>query len=84
MGRDFFDEFDELWEDFDIRIGPFRWGIHGIGRNIRYTRTEDRHLIRIRINPDIKKEEIKARLLKPGLVELSWPIKKKAEDIPVD
>ncbi len=84
MGRDFFDEFDELWEDFDIRIGPFRWGIHGIGRNIRYTRTEDRHLLRIRINPDIKKEEIKARLLKPGLVELSWPIKKKAEDIPVD
>jgi len=84
MGRDFFDEFDELWEDFDIRIGPFRWGIHGIGRNIRYTRTEDRHLLRIRINPDIRKEEIKARLLKPGLVELSWPIKKKAEDIPVD
>jgi len=84
MERDFFDEFDELWEDFDIRIGPFRWGIHGIGRNIRYTRTEDRHLLRIRINPDIKKEEIKARLLKPGLVELSWPIKKKAEDIPVD
>jgi len=84
MERDFFDEFDELWEDFDIRIGPFRWGIHGIGRNIRYTRTEDRHLLRIRINPDIRKEEIKARLLKPGLVELSWPIKKKAEDIPVD
>lgn len=84
MERDFFDEFDELWEDFDIRIGPFRWGIHGIRRNIRYTRTEDRHLLRIRINPDIKKEEIKARLLKPGLVELSWPIKKKAEDIPVD
>ncbi|HHF98343.1 hypothetical protein J7L81_05480 [Candidatus Aerophobetes bacterium] len=84
MEREFFEDFENWWEDFDIRIGPFRWGIQGLGRNIRYTRTEDRHIVRIRINPEVKKEEIKAKLLKPGLIEISWPIKRKAEDIPVD
>lgn len=84
MGEEFFDEFSDLWEDFDIRIGPFRWGIQAMGRNIKYTRTEDQHILRIRINPEVKKEEIKAKLLKPGLIELRWPIKKKAEDIPID
>jgi len=84
MRGEFFNEFENFWEDFDIRIGPFRWGIHGMGRNIRYTRTEDHHILRIRINPEVKKEEIKAKLLKPGVIELQWPIKRKAEDIPID
>jgi len=84
MNGEFFDEFSDLWEDFDIRIGPFRWGIQAMGRNIKYTRTENQHILRIRINPEVKKEEIKAKLLKPGLIELRWPIKKKAEDIPID
>jgi len=85
MRRDFFDEFfEDLWEDFDIRIGPFRWGVRRPGSNISYTRTDDNHVLRIRINSEVKKEEIKAKLLKPGLIELTWPIKKKAEDIPVE
>jgi len=25
-----------------------------------------------------------AKLLKPGVIELQWPIKRKAEDIPID
>ncbi|MCD6574186.1 hypothetical protein J7K97_00710 [Candidatus Aerophobetes bacterium] len=84
MRGDFFDDFEDWWEDFDIRVGPFRWGVHSISRNIRYTRTEEKHILKIRINPEIKREEIKAKLIKPGLIEISWPIKKKAEDIPVD
>lgn len=84
MRRDFFDEFAEVWEDFDIRIGPFRWGMRRPGRNISYTRKGDNHVLKIRINPEVKKEEIKARLLRPGEIELTWPVKKKAEDIPVE
>jgi len=84
MNERFFDEFEDFWEDFDIRIGPFRWGIYSASKNIRYTRTEDEHILRIRISPEVKKEEIKAKLLKPGVVELRWPIKRKVEDIPVE
>lgn len=84
MRENFFDVFDELWEDFDIRVGPFRWGMRRPGRNISYTRTEDNHVLRIKINPEVKKEQIKAKLLKPGVIQITWPIKKKAEDIPVE
>jgi len=85
MRSNFFDEFEDIWEDFDIRIGPFRWGIESLWRkNIRYTRTQDRHILRIRINPEIKKEQIKVRLIEPGIIEVSWPLKHKVEDIPVE
>ena len=84
MRENFFDEFEDFWEDFDIRIGPFRWGVHGSSRNVRYARTETEHVLKIKINPEVKKEEIKAKLLRPGLIEIRWPVKRKAEDIPID
>lgn len=36
-------------------------------------RTETSNTLRIRIDPEIKKEEIKARLVRPGLLEIEWP-----------
>jgi len=77
-------EHEDWWEDFDIRIGPFGFGFGGWMRNIRYTRTQDSHILRIRIPSDIRKEEIKARLVKPGLLEIEWPRKIQGEDIPID
>lgn len=76
--------FEDFWEDFGIRIGPFGFTAGKWMGNVRYNRTEDSHIVRIRIDPEVKREEIKARLVKPGLVELEWPRKTKGEDIPID
>lgn len=75
--------FEEAWEDFGIRIGPFGIGLGGLGRSIRYTRTETSHILRIRIDPEVRREEIKARLVKPGLLEIEWP-RAKGEEIPIE
>jgi hypothetical protein len=48
-----------------------------------WTRTETSHILQIRLNPAVKKEEIKARLVRPGLLEIEWP-RSKGEDIPVE
>jgi len=76
--------FEDFWEDLAFRFGPFAFGWSGLGENVRYRRTDDSHIIRIRINPEIKKEEIKARLIKPGVLEVEWPRRVKGEDIPVE
>ena len=76
--------FEDLWEDLAFRFGPFGFGFTGLGGNVKYSRTEDSHILRIRINSEIKKEEIKARLVKPGLLEVEWPRRIKGEDIPVE
>lgn len=73
----------EEWEEFGIRIGPFGIGLGSLGRSIRYTRTETSHILRIRIDPEVKREEIKARLVKPGLLEIEWS-RSKGEEIPIE
>lgn len=75
---------DDFWEDFDIQIGPFGLGFYGYRRFVKYLRTENSHLLRIKIDPAIKKEEIKVRLVKPGELEIEWPRKVKGEEIPVE
>jgi hypothetical protein len=71
----------EEWENFGIKIGPFAFG--EMGQSIRYTKTEKSNIIRIKIEPEIKREQIKARLVKPGLLEIEWP-RAKEQDIPVE
>jgi hypothetical protein len=60
----------EGWEEFGFRFGPFEIGMSGLGQFIKHTRTETSHILRIRIDPAVKKEEIKARLVRPGLLEI--------------
>jgi hypothetical protein len=74
---------EEGWEEFGFRFGPFEVGFSGLGQFIKHTRTETSHILRIRIDPAVKKEEIKARLVRPGLLEIEWP-RSKGEDIPVE
>jgi hypothetical protein len=74
---------EETWEDFGFRFGPFEFGVSGLGQFTKHTRTETSHIIRIRIDPAVKKEEIKARLVRPGLLEIEWP-RSKGEEIPVE
>ena len=56
----------EDWEDFGFRFGPFGVGFTGSGRGVRYARTETSHILRIRIGSEVKKQDIKARLVKSG------------------
>jgi len=80
-------DFEDFWENFGIKIGPYGIGLHGptkFHRHIKYARTDKSHLLKIKIDPEIKKEEIKARLLKPGVIEIEWPRREKGEDIPID
>ena len=79
--------FDEDREDlFDVRIGPFGMGACFGPRpfKVRYSRTSDFHLLRFQINRDVKKEEIKVRLVEPGIIDVEWPCMVKDEEIPVE
>jgi hypothetical protein len=73
----------EEWESFGIRIGQFGVGFGGVSQSIRYTRTEKSNILRIQIDLEVKREEIKARLVKPGLLEIEWP-RGKEEEIPIE
>jgi hypothetical protein len=73
----------EEWEDFGIHLGPFGVGFGRTGRTVSYVRTDDAHILRVRLDPALKKEEIKVRLVKPGLLEIQWP-RAKREEIPVE
>jgi hypothetical protein len=74
---------EERWEEFGFRFGPFEMSVSGLGQVIKHTRTETSHILRIRIDPAVKKEGIKARLVRPGLLEIEWPLPT-GEEIPVE
>ena len=73
----------ETWEEFGFRFGPFEFGFSSLGQFTKHTRTETSHLLRIRIDPAVKKEDIKARLVRPGLLEIEWP-RSKGEEIRIE
>ncbi len=78
-----FDEWDDL---FDFRLGPFRMGASMGGvrpYKVAYARTEDTHILKLRLDPDLKKEDVKVRLQAEGILEIEWPRKKEGEEIPV-
>ena len=72
----------EEWEDFGIHVGPFGVGVGRTSRSVHYVRTDTSHVLRIRLEPGVKKEEIKGRLVRPGLLEIGWP-RATGEEIPV-
>ena len=70
-------------EEFGIRIGPLGIGLGTLGRSVRYAQTETANILRISIDPEAKKEDIKARLVKPGVLEIEWP-RAKGQEIPIE
>jgi len=75
------------WEDFfDFRFGPFRMGFGTYLRPYRasYSRTKESHLLRLHLHPGLKKEDLKVRLLKGGVLEIEWPREVEGEEIPVE
>jgi hypothetical protein len=65
----------DAWEAFGIDI-------QSPGQAVTQTQTETSHLLRIRIDPAVQKETIKARLVSPGLLEIEWP-RVTGEEIPI-
>lgn len=74
---------EDAWEEFGFRFGPFEMSFSGLAPFIKHTRTDTSHLLRVRLDPAVKKEEIKVRLVRPGLLEIEWP-RAKGEEIPVE
>jgi hypothetical protein len=77
----------EEWDDFfDFRFGPFRMGVGASLRpfKIGYSRTKESHILRLRLAPELKKEDIKVRLLKGGILEIEWPREMEGEEIEVE
>jgi hypothetical protein len=66
-----------------IHIDSFGIDITSSGQGITQTQTETSYLLRIRIDPSVKKETIKVRLVSPGLLEIEWP-RVKGEEIPIE
>ncbi len=76
---------EEFWDDFlGFRIGPLRMGASLGPLRTSYSRTADSHILRLKIDPRVKKEDIKVRFLKPGLLEVEWPRRAIGEEIPVE
>lgn len=73
-----------FWEELFLKYGPFGFGLYGeLSGRIKYSHTEDHHLLRITLDPEVKKEEVKVRLKKGGVLEIEWP-RAKGEEIPVE
>ena len=66
-----------------IHIDSFGIDINSEGQAITQTQTETSYLLRIRLDPSVKKETIKVRLVSPGLLEIEWP-RGKGEEIPIE
>ena len=76
--------FNESDDFFDFRFGPFQMSGFSRPFKVGYSRTSDTHIAKLKLRSDIEKKEIKVRLLEGGILEIEWPRKVKAEDIPID
>jgi hypothetical protein len=76
--------FDNFWDDLDVDFGPFRFSLGHLSKRIRYRRNDESHILQVSIDPSIDKGRIKARLVKPGLIEIEWPRLNLGEEIPID
>jgi hypothetical protein len=73
-----------FWEELFFKYGPFGFGLYGeLSDWIKYSHTDDSHLLRITLDPEIKREEVKVRLKSGGTLEIEWP-RAKGEEIPVE
>jgi hypothetical protein len=78
-------KFEDEWGEFEINVGPIGVGIFGPYRVVKYRRTDDLHIIKMELNPEVKKDQIKVRLVEPGILEIEWPrIRGEAQDIKVE
>ncbi len=72
-------------EFFKFGFGPLRieFGIHKPFK-IDYFRKTNSHCLRIKFLKPIKKEDIKVRFSKEGVLEIEWPSLEEWEEISVE
>ncbi|MHC4573291.1 MAG: hypothetical protein ACYS76_04045 [Planctomycetota bacterium] len=78
------EEFGDEWADFGMHMGPFGFGFWGPRRRVSYSRTGNSHILRLRLDPKAEKDQIKVRLVEPGVLEIEWPRRPKGEEIPIE
>ncbi|HEX9758913.1 MAG TPA: hypothetical protein VGB26_14115 [Nitrospiria bacterium] len=49
-------EESDWWKDFRFRMGPSDFGMQGSMRNIRYSRIQGSHIVRLWIQYDVKEK----------------------------
>ncbi len=78
--------FEEWYDLFNFRFGPLRMGFGAPFRpcRINYSRTKDTHILRLKLDPEPKKEDIKVRFLKGGILEIEWPRITEGEEIEIE
>jgi hypothetical protein len=77
--------FEEFEDFFAFQFGPFHMS-SGFARpfQVGYARTSESHIVKLKLRPDIKKEDLKVKLQEGGVLEIAWPRKTTGEDIPID
>jgi hypothetical protein len=78
------DKFEKILDDLRANITSFGFGICGMDNPFSYSRTDDSHILRFKIDTGITKEQIKVRFIKPGELEIEWPRNTQGEEIPVE
>ena len=76
-----FCEFDDI---FDFRFGPFRMGGFARPFKIGYSRTSESHIVKLMLNRELEKKDIKVRLQEGNVLEIEWPHALESVDIPID
>lgn len=69
---------------FDFRFGHFQMSGFSKPFKVGYSRTSDSHIVKLKLQKDIEKKDLKVRLQEGGVLEIEWPCSIKAEDIPID
>lgn len=72
-------EYEENW--FSFKLGPFKMGFGVEPRPFKfdYSRTKDSHVLKLRLGPELKKEDLKVRLIKGGVLQIEWPREREVE-----
>ena len=76
--------FDDFEDFLDFHFGPFHMSTAPRPFKMGYSRTSDSNIVTLKFRNDVKKEEVKVRLLEGGVLEIEWPRQTKGEDIPID
>jgi hypothetical protein len=51
---------------------------------IGYSRTSESHIVKLLLNKELEKKDIKVRLQEGNVLEIEWPRSSESVDIPID
>jgi hypothetical protein len=66
-----------------INIDAAGVDIAGLKSVINYSQDKNMNILQLSVDPKITKDQIKARLLEPGKLQVEWPKTTQDQEIPV-